>query len=191
MQGEVIEQAGNIFISRTGNISRLIWGGVTLSAKLKAGNWWTCNFYAEIIRNNFRGMPGDPNRTTGSTYGYISPNNQFLFKKGWSAELGGFYITKSQSAQFDKSGLFLINAAVQKKVLADKGIVKLAVRDIFSSLEPNGNILNIPNATASYRNDADTRAVVLSFTYSFSKGASSQRKRNIGGSGSEEQRVKN
>lgn len=191
MQSEVIEQAGDIFISRTGNISRLIWGGITLSANLKVGSWWTCNFYAEVIRNNFRGMPGDPNRTTASTYGYISPNNQFLFKKGWSAELSGFYITKSQSAQFDKSGLFLVNAAVQKKILANKGVIKLAIRDIFSSLEPNGNILNIPNAKAAYYNDADTRAVVATFTYSFSKGASSQRKRSIGGSGSEEQRVKN
>lgn len=191
MQGEVIEQAGNIFISRTGNISRLIWGGITLTAQLKAGNWWTCNFYAELIRNNFRGMPGDPDRTTGSTYGYISPNNQFLFKNGWSAELSGFYITRSQSAQFDKNDLFLVNTAVQKKVMKDKGIVKLSLRDIFSSLEPNGRILNIPDAQATYYNDADTRVLVASFTYNFSKGTSGKRKRNVGGSGSEEQRVKN
>jgi len=191
MQGEVIEQAGNIFISRTGNISRLIWGGITLTAQLKAGNWWTCNFYAELIRNNFRGMPGDPARTTGSTYGYISPNNQFLFKNGWSAELSGFYISRSQSAQFDKKDLFLVNTAVQKKVMRDKGVVKLSLRDVFSSLEPNGNILNIPNADATYYNDADTRVLVASFTYSFSKGTSGKRKRSVGGSGSEEQRVKN
>lgn len=191
MQGEVIEQAGNVFISRTGNISRLIWGGITLTARLKAGNWWTCNFYAELIRNNFRGMPGDPDRTTGSTYGYISPNNQFLFKNGWSAELSGFYITRSQSAQFDKDDLFLVNTAVQKKVMKDKGIVKLSLRDIFSSLEPNGRILNIPNARANYYNDADTRVLVASFTYNFAKGTSGKRKRNVGGSGSEEQRVKN
>ncbi|SDE86084.1 Outer membrane receptor proteins, mostly Fe transport [Dyadobacter soli] len=191
MQGEVIEQAGNIFISRTGNISRLVWGGITLTAQLKAGNWWTCNFYAELIRNNFRGMPGNPDGTTGSTYGYISPNNQFLFKNGWSAELSGFYITRSQGAQFDKDGLFLVNTAVQKKVLKDKGIIKLSLRDVFSSLEPNGRILNIPNAKASYYNDADTRVLVASFTYSFSKGTSGKRKRNVGGSGSEEQRVKN
>ena len=191
MQGEVIEQAGNVFISRTGNISRLIWGGITLTARLKAGNWWTCNFYAELISNNFRGMPGDPDRTTGSTYGYISPNNQFLFKNGWSAELSGFYITRSQSAQFDKDDLFLVNAAVQKKVMKDKGIVKLSLRDVFSSLEPNGRILNIPNARANYYNDADTRVLVASFTYNFAKGTSGKRKRNVGGSGSEEQRVKN
>jgi len=191
MQGEVIEQAGNVFISRTGNISRLIWGGITLTARLKAGKWWTCNFYAELISNNFRGMPGDPDRTTGSTYGYISPNNQFLFKNGWSAELSGFYITRSQSAQFDKDGLFLVNAAVQKKVMKDKGIVKLSLRDVFSSLEPNGRILNIPNARANYYNDADTRVLVASLTYNFAKGTSGKRKRNVGGSGSEEQRVKN
>jgi len=136
-------------------------------------------------------MPGDPERTTGSTYGYISPNNQFLFKKGWSAELSGFYITRSQGAQFDKSGLFLVNTAVQKKVLKDKGIVKLSLRDIFSSLEPNGRILNIPNAGANYRNDADTRALVASFTYNFARGSIGKQKRNVGGSGSEEQRVKN
>jgi hypothetical protein len=191
MQTEVIEQTGNIFISRTGNVSRLIWGGVTLSAKFKAGNWWICNLYAEAGRNNFRGMPGDPNRVTGSTYGYIGPNSQFLFKKGWSAELSGFYITKSQSAQFDKSSLFAMNMGIQKKVLQNQGSIRLTLRDVFSSLEAYGNILNIPNTTATYRNDADTRVLSASFTYSFSKGTSNKQKRNISGSGSEEQRVKN
>ncbi len=105
--------------------------------------------------------------------------------------MSGFYITRSQGAQFDKDGLFLVNAAVQKKVIRDKGIIKLSLRDIFSSLEPNGRILNVPNAQASYFNDADTRVLVASFTWNFSKGTGDKGRRSIGGSSSEEQRVKN
>ena len=191
LHGEVIEQKDNIFISRTGNISRVMWGGVTFSANLKAGNWYTCNLYLEIIRNNYKGMPGNENGTTGSTYGYISANNQFLLKNGWSAEMSGFYLTKSQSAQFAKAGIGVINVALQKKVLAGKGAVKVTLRDILSSMNPHGTIGNIPNATATYYNDADTRIVNATFTYSFSKGVAAKVKRNIGGSGSEEGRVKN
>ena len=191
MHNEIIEQREAVFISRTGNIGRLQYGGVSMNASLKAGTWWTCNLYAEVMKNRFEGLPGTSGLSTGSVYGYISPTNQFLFKNGWSAELSGFYITRSQSGQFDKSSVFVVNTGVQKKILANKGTVRLSARDIFWSLLPRGTIQNIPNATASYHNKFDTRALTVSFTYSFSKGVAGKQKRNTSGAGSEQERVKN
>lgn len=191
MHNEVIQQQEAIFISQKGNIGRLQFGGISVNTTLKAGNWWICNVYAEIIKNRFEGLPGTNGRSTGSVYGYISPNNQFLFGKGWSAELSGFYISRSQSGQFDKASLFAITTGIQKKVLADRGTLRFSVRDIFRSLQPRGAILNIPNATASYHNYFDTRALTVSFTYSFSRGSASKQKRSTSGAGSEQDRVKN
>ncbi|GAB3931408.1 outer membrane beta-barrel protein [Larkinella terrae] len=191
MNTETIEQQGAIFISRTGNVGNLQFGGISVNTTLKAGNWWTCNLYAEIIKNRFEGFPGTGGLATGSVYGYINPSNQFLFKNGWSAEVSWFYISRSQSAQFDKSALFALNTGVQKKVLANKGSVRLTLRDAFRSLQPQGKILNIPNATASYHNRFDSRSLTVSFTYNFSKGATGKQKRNTSGAGSEQDRVKN
>ncbi|MFC5413017.1 outer membrane beta-barrel protein [Larkinella bovis] len=191
MHNEIIEQQAAVFISRTGNIGRLRYGGISVNTTLKAGNWWTCNLYAEIMKNQFEGLPGNAGTRTGSVYGYLGPNSQFLFKNGWSAELSGFYTTRSQSGQFDKASLFVVNTGVQKKVLNNKGTVRLTTRDLFWSLRPRGTILNIPNATARYHNVFDTRALTASFTYSFSKGASGKQKRTTNGAGSEQERVKN
>lgn len=188
---EVINQENGVFISRTGNVGRLRYFGASVNLKLTAGNWYTLNLYSESVKNSFSGFPGNNAVNTGSFYVYIQPNNQFNLKKGWSFELNGVYLSPSESAQFKKKSLYIVGAGVQKKLLKDKGLVKLAFRDIFDSSKPRGEILNIPLTTATYHNSFDNRAAVLSFSYSFSKGISTTKKRSAGGAGNEQDRIKN
>jgi hypothetical protein len=188
---EVINQENGIFISRTGNVGRLRYYGASLNINLKASNWYTLNLYSEAVRNHFSRFPGNNGLTTGSFYIYVQPNNQFNFKKGWGAELNGVYLSPSESAQFKKASIYLVNVAVQKKFLADKAVVKFTLRDALDSNKPRGQILNIPLTAATYRNAFDNRVGVISFSYSFSKGTSATGKRNTGGAGNEQDRIKN
>jgi hypothetical protein len=188
---EVIEQDQGIFISRTGNVGRLWYAGMSTHLNLKAGNWYTLNLYGEAVRNNFSNFPGNSGLNTGSFYVYVQPNNQFNFGKGWSGELNGVYLSPSESAQFKKKSLYIVNTGLQKKFLSDKASLKLSVRDVFDSNKPGGEILNIPYTQATYHNAFDNRIASLSFSYSFSKGASATKKRNTGGAGNEQDRVKN
>jgi len=188
---EVIDQENGVFISRTGNVGRLRYLGASANLSLKAGSWYALNVYSEAVRNHFSEFPGNNRLNTGSFYFYIQPNNQFNFKKGWSAELNGVYLSPSESAQFKKRSIYIVGAAVQKKFLADKAVLKLTFRDIFDSNKPRGEILNIPNTTATYHNSFDNRLALISFSYSFTKGASATKKRNTGGAGNEQERVKN
>lgn len=188
---EVIEQEKGIFISRTGNIGKMHFYGASVNLNLKAGNWYTLNMYSEAVEIDFSGLPGNDGNTVQSFYFYVSPNNQFNFGKGWSAELSAMYVTPNQNAQFKKKALYNINTGIQKKILGDKGTLKFTLRDVLNRFRPQGEILNIPQTRATYRNIFDNRIGLVSFSYSFSKGASAAKKRNTGGAGNEVDRVKN
>ncbi|WP_423148268.1 TonB-dependent receptor domain-containing protein [Rubrolithibacter danxiaensis] len=188
---ESIEQKGNVFVSSTGNIGKRINAGVSVNTTLKKGSWWMCNIYAELMNNKFRGDLPSSTLNSGSTYFSIRPNNQFTFKHGWSAELTGFYNSKSTYGQFEIGSRWAVDAGIQKKILSNKGTLKLSARDIFHTIEPSGKITNIPNAEATFHNYLDTRVVIASFTYSFSKGTAAKSKQNTGGADEEQQRVKN
>ncbi|MEJ2904258.1 outer membrane beta-barrel family protein [Pedobacter panaciterrae] len=191
MISEVIEQEKGIFISRTGNIGKMHFYGGSVNLNLKAGNWYTLNMYSEAVEIDFSGLPGNDGNTIQSFYFYVNPNNQFNFGRGWSAELSAMYVTPNQSAQFKKRALYNINTGVSKKILGDKGTLKFTLRDVLNRFRPQGEILNIPQTRATYRNIFDNRIGLVSFSYSFSKGASAAKKRNTGGAGNELERVKN
>jgi hypothetical protein len=188
---EVIQQRGNVLTSSTGNIGKRISGGVSMNATIKRGNWWVLNLYSEVIRNKFEGELPSGELQSGSTAFRVRPNNQFTFKKGWSAELTGFYNSGVAYGQFDIEPFWAADVGIQKKILGNKGTVKLSARDIFHTIEPRGTINNITNAQAFFHNYLDTRVVTASFTYSFSKGAAAKTKQAVGGAESEQDRVKN
>lgn len=187
---ETIEQAGNIFISRTGNIGRRIFMGVSMNANLKPVKGWTTNIYTEVINNEYKDLLSMKAINTQATYWYISVNNQLVFSKGWSGEISGYHITKSTSGQFNRSALWQLNTGLQKKVLKDKASLKLSLRDIFNSNQPRGNITNIPATEASYHNYFDTRAITIGFSLNFGKVLKTS-KRNTGSSEEEQGRIKN
>ena len=66
-------------------------------------------------------------------------NNQFSFKKNWSAELTGFYITRNQNDIQEVLEPFgQLSAGVSKQVLKNKGTIRLTFRDIFYSQNMEG-----------------------------------------------------
>ena len=83
----------------------------------------------------------------------------------------------------------MLNAAIQKKILNNKGTIKLTMQDILHSFSPSGTITNIADATATFHNTLDTRVATLAFTYSFGKSTNTPQKRETGGAESEQGRA--
>jgi iron complex outermembrane recepter protein len=79
--------------------------------------------------------------------------------------------------------------AVGKKILKDKGALKLGVSDLLYTNQPGGNIKGLANSTARWYSLLDSRVVTLAFSYRFNKGQS-LKARQIDGSESERQRVR-
>jgi hypothetical protein len=79
---------------------------------------------------------------------------------------------------------------VVKKILKDKGSLKLGIRDIFYTQQAEGSI-NFQQTQATFHNKRDSRQASLTFTYRFGKPFKGQQNnRHSGGANEEANRVK-
>lgn len=189
VQGETIYQEGNIFVSTTGNIAdRKMWD-LSVNVNLQPATWWTVTFYTEAYQNSYSGLLR--NMYINSSYLSYSgnANNQFTMGKGWSAELSGFYNSRGVYGQFKTFGNGMLNAGLQKKILNDKGSLKLSINNILDTFHPRGEINNIAGANARFYNTLDTRVTTLAFTYNFGKTVKGPPKRAVGSADSEQSRA--
>jgi hypothetical protein len=189
VQGEIIYQEGNIFVSTTGNIAdRKMWD-LSVNLNLQPATWWTVTFYAEAYNNNYSGLIRN-NYINSSYLSYSgNANNQFTMGKGWSSELSGFYNSRGVYGQFKTLGNGMLNAGLQKKILNDKGNLKLSINNILDTFHPRGQINNIAGANARFYNTLDTRVTTLAFTYNFGKSVKGPAKRAVGSADSEQSRA--
>jgi hypothetical protein len=190
VQIETIEQNGSSFISRNGNIGAYDFASLSINTTLHPTKWWTLIAYAEFDYNNYQGVLYSGYINTSASWLYGTLNNQFVLGKGWSAELSGFYCGPRSNGQFDKIAFGQVNPAIQKKILKDKGTIKLSGRDIFNTNTSAGNITDIPNVMASYRNNFYNQSFTIGFTYAFGKQLNKEQ-RKTGGADSEAGRVGN
>ncbi|MDB4903723.1 MAG: TonB-dependent receptor [Mucilaginibacter sp.] len=189
VQGETIHKSGNIFISTQGNIGQQKIFDFSINTNFQPAKWWLVNLYAEVYKNTYQGAfyTGYLNQS-GNTFA-ANGNNQFTLTKTWSAELSGFYDSGGTYGQFVTIPKGMLNAAIQKKILSNKGSIKLNMRDIFHTFSPSGTITNIVGATSTFHNFLDTRVATLAFTYSFGKSTNVPQKRDTGGADSEQGRA--
>ncbi len=189
VQGETIHRDSNIFISTQGNIGQQKTLDLSVNTNFQPTKWWSVNLYAEVYKNTYQGAfyTGYLNQSKVTISG--NGSNQFTISKTWSAELSGFFDNGGTYGQFVILPKGMLNAAIQKKILNNKGSVKLNVRDIFHTFGPSGDITNIVGANASFHNFIDTQVATLAFTYSFGKSTNTPQKRETGGADSEQGRA--
>ena len=123
-------------------------------------------------------MNGDPLNNQINML-FLNLNNQFKFKKGWSAEISGWYRTKGIEGQIIISPLSQVTVAGQKQILKNKGTLKFSIRDLFYSNIPTGDI-NFSRTEARFTNKRDNRILSLSFVYRFGRNFKPVNKNNSG-----------
>jgi outer membrane receptor protein involved in Fe transport len=187
---EVFEPNGNAIVVTHRNYGSSDNASLSVSAQVPVTKWWMFIPYGELNYSSYKGEFTSGKVNVDATNFTVNVNNQFTFKKGWSAELSGFYRTKGIEAQILIHSLGQLNAGVQKQVLKKKGTVKLNVRDIFRTMTPHGEI-NIQSTDASFSQRRDSRVVTLSLSYRFGKPLKGVKTRKSGGAGDEQSRIKN
>ena len=150
--------------------------------------WWSMNVQLTGAYASVRGMSVDDEIRSDAFSGQVNINNQFKFTKGWSAELSGFYNSRSQDGQFTIQAFSQVSAGVSKTMLKDKGTVRLNVRDIFFGQVIDGQI-DYQNVMEHFRQSRDSRVVNLAFSYRFGKTFKETARRRGGSAGDEQQRV--
>ncbi len=190
--GETIEIDENrIYFSRPGNIGKGTTFSLSMDASVDFAKWMKSSFYAEYARMNFNSQLYDQQLASTGNFGFLSVNNKFTFSKGWSAELSGFYRTSMVYAQFKLGSYGQLNLGVQKKVLKDKGTVRLTINDLLYTRVNKGVINNLRQTYADYHNMGDSRVVGISFNYGFGKSFKTKARQGGGSASDEQGRVKN
>ncbi|WP_462252833.1 TonB-dependent receptor domain-containing protein [Ferruginibacter sp.] len=186
---EVFEPNGNAIVVTRRNFGSTDNASLSVNAQIPVTKWWMAIPYTELNYSSYKGAFASGNININATYFMVNVTNQFTFKKGWSAELSGFYRTKGIEGQILIFPLGQLSGGVQKQVLKKKGTVKLNIRDAFRTMRPKGEI-NIQSTEASFRQQRDSRVVTLSLIYRFGKPIKGVKNRKSGGAGDEQNRVK-
>ena len=176
-------------IVRQGNIGVRHNGGVAVSAQVPVKKWWTAILFTNLNYSKFSGELNNEMINVEATNLMLNVNNQFKFKKGWSAEISGWYRTKGVEGQIIINPMGQLTAGVSKQILKDKGSLKLNVRDILYTQQVSGNI-NFQSTEAYFHNSRDSRVATLTFIYRFGKPIKGVKTRKSGGAGDEQNRVK-
>jgi len=189
VQGETIHNTGDVFISTTGNIGQEKMIDLSVNTNFQPAKWWAVNLYLEVYNNAYQGAFYDGYLDQSKTTFSANSSNQFTISQTWSAEISGWYAGSGTYGQFITLPKGMLNAAIQKKILNNKGSIKLSMQDILHSFSPSGTITNITDATATFHNFVDTRVATLAFTYSFGTSTNVPQKRDTGGADSEQGRA--
>jgi hypothetical protein len=187
---ETFDQEGEYAtIVRRGNIGKRENAGIAVSAQVPVGKLLTSMLYANYNYNKFTGdLHGERLEIEAGNVTF-NVNNQFRFKKGWSAEVSGWYRTKGIEGQIMIKPMGALSAGVSKQVMKGKGSVRLNVRDIFYTQMPRGQI-NFKSTEASFVNKRDSRVANVTFTYRFGKPLNGNGQRKKGSASEEQNRVK-
>lgn len=185
---ETIEQTNGTFFSRPGNFGEQLSLGLTMNANFNPVKWWTVQVYAECFDDKYTATLYDQKISNSGFRWFINNTNQFQINKLWTAELSGYYSSKTYYAQFVLIPSGNITAGIARKILKDNATVKMNISDPFYINRAGGDIIGLSNSAASWRSKFDSRVLTIAFSYRFNKGQS-LKARNSGGSDSEKGRV--
>jgi iron complex outermembrane receptor protein len=177
----------NIIIYTRGNVGTFHNFGVTTSLQVPITTWW--NLTGIVVYNHkiIKGVVWAPLKATVNQVNF-SVNNQFQFKKGWAAELSGYYLTNSQiDLQETLTPQGELNAGISKKIMKDKGTLRLTIRDMFYTQNYSG-YSTFQNSDEPFEVKWDSRVVRLTFSLRFGK-AMKAIKRSAGSATEETERV--
>lgn len=104
----------------------------------------------------------------------------FTISKSLSAELNAFVTSTDIIGQAISEPMFRVNAGVVKKILKEKGSIRLGMDDIFHSWYYRNNSIGLRNASYYQQTLMDTRRVTAAFTYRFGKDKNGHKKRSGG-----------
>lgn len=187
---ETIEIDNGIYYSRPGNIGSSQQYNISLESSIPFAKWLNTTIYSELVYSEFKSKLYTQTLDAKGTYWFINANNVFQFKKGWSAELSGQYISDFVDSQFLFGDFGFITIGVQKKILKNMGSLKMSLSDVLFTNKIRGTINNLELTDAHWNSINDSRILSVTFSYRFGKNTNSKAKHNTNGSDAEQKRIK-
>ncbi|MFT3704417.1 MAG: TonB-dependent receptor [Agriterribacter sp.] len=167
---EIIRQdtEKKITYATTENINTFRNIGLSVTAPFKWADWFSTNLFVNLYNNHYKGeYNGAPLDLSYTAY-MANVTNTFNITKGFSAELSGFYRSKTVDQLIVMNSMYQMSIGLQKTIMKEKATVRLNVRDPFG-WQKFGGRMKYGDVDVTIRNRWDSRQVSASFTYRFGK----------------------
>ncbi len=154
--------------------------GVNYSKQLTKS--WMLNVFFNAYENYYKGVVDSTDIDVHYASFNASFNTQYSFKKGWTAELSGFYYARdyvSSVVLADGRGMFSLGAS--RQVLKGKGSIKLNLRDPFYLMSFTAHT-DLSKSITYGHYVWDNRRIILTLVYRFGKTTGNQIQRREGAS---------
>ncbi|MBS1597515.1 MAG: TonB-dependent receptor [Bacteroidetes bacterium] len=151
------------------NVASLRNIGLSINYSKQLTKSWMMNAFFNVYNNHYLGVIDSTNIDVSFVSFNANFNTQYSFKKGWVAELSGFYYAKdyiSGALLADGRGMFSLSGS--KQVLSGKGSIKLSLRDPFYLMSFTGNT-NLNKGITRSHFVWDNRRIILTLVYRFGK----------------------
>lgn len=172
-----LSEGNNMIVVFPDNITSLSNYGIRFSTqKLFDLKWWQPTINAAFFRMDSKWNEDGEEKKKGLYTTSLSLNNQFIFGKGWSAEIYGFYNGKVSVAQTNIKPFGGVSLSIQKKIMKDNANIKLFMEDLFKTNHED-LIISYNNLYSETSSRNDSRIIGISFSYNFKSG--NQKIKNI------------
>ncbi|MBS1749864.1 MAG: TonB-dependent receptor [Bacteroidetes bacterium] len=162
--------------------------GVSVNAPFKWAPWFSTNLYVNVYNNHYKGRYNADEMDISYTAFMANITNTFNIAKGFSAELSGFYRSKTIDQLIVMNEMYQMTIGLQKSVFKDKGTVRINFRDPFGWQKFSGS-MKYGGVDVTIANRWDTRQAGVSFTYRFGKNTIAPSRRRDNGVSDEINRV--
>ncbi len=155
---------------------------LSLSFPIKLADWWKMRYFTTVLWQESTTLEDLGTFTFDQTNFRINGNQTFGLGKDYTAELTGFYQTRSLVGNVKFEPLGLLNFGIQKK-FKNGGRLAFHITDLFNSLERIG-ITDIPEEHIHIQRAFDFSQRTFKFSWSarFGKqGVKKERNRKTGG----------
>ncbi len=165
---QLVKPDGDLLYLTSDNVARFRNIGIAITAPVPVTKWWNSNIFINVFNNHYEGVYENKPLDLSYTSFLINMTQTFTIKKGFTAEVTGFYRAKGVDQLNINEPMYVLSFGAQKQVLKGKGTVRLNLRDPFWLQRYKGKTqYDIVDSRVMSR--WDNRQVTATFTYRFGK----------------------
>ncbi|MDF7819316.1 TonB-dependent receptor [Runella sp. MFBS21] len=180
---------GDVFVRKPFNLGKGYRFGIVSNYNKKINKYWTTNVSFQGFRFNIQGTVNGDVAVTRYVSFRINAGQQFSFGKGWSADLYANISARDQVFTMTMGSFYSIYVGVGKKILKDKGSIRLMIDDPTFANYRTETMTNYQNTTQYRKTQSDTRRIGLNFSYRFGNEKYTRRRQTEDAAEEERRRV--
>ena len=174
------EEGADFVVVKPLNVRNLNSLGFTASIPINITSWWSSQWNINGSLNDFDGEIGGYRFNQLNPVVVFNTNHMIQLGKGYQLQLSGFYLPSHYGSISKIEDISQITVGFQKRILDNRGSLRLNFNDIFYNGYPAGRTVH-GNIDDKFISKRDTRYVTFSFSYNFGKQTvKSQRRRRTG-----------